>query len=114
MNINRRELIKNIIKASLAIPVLGFISACKKKPAPQSNINQDILKPCVHEVPLTHEQITTRSHLRYVEQSRIPTRTCDNCKIYINPQPGKDCGGCQVLTGPIHPKGWCMSWVARM
>lgn len=113
MNIYRRKFLKNLLKTALLIPSVSFIAtACKKKPATVNN--NDNLEPCVFDTPLTHEQITTRAHLRYVEQTKIPTRTCDNCKIYINPQPNKSCGGCQVLTGPIHPKGWCMSWVARM
>ena len=111
---NRREMLVKLAKGLLVLPFASFfITACKKKPAQEASKQTSIPASCIHEVPLSHEQIVTRKSLGYTDQTPIATRTCDNCKLYTNPVNNNACGGCLVLSGPIHPKGYCKSWVAR-
>ena len=111
---NRREILVKLAKGLLVLPFASFfISACKKKPAQEAVKQNSIPLSCIHEVPLSDEQIVTRKNLGYTDQTPIPTRTCDNCKLYTKPVDNTTCGGCLVLTGPIHPKGYCKSWVAK-
>jgi hypothetical protein len=111
---NRREILIKLAKVLAFLPFASFfITACKKRPAQETPQQNSIAVSCIHEVPLSHEQIVTRKNLGYTDQTPISTRTCDNCKLYTNPVDNSACGGCLVLSGPIHPKGYCKSWVAR-
>lgn len=61
---------------------------------------------------LTEREISMREQLKYVAQSEKAEQVCKNCRFWQPAQPGETCGGCQLIKGPIHPNGWCQSWVA--
>jgi hypothetical protein len=50
--------------------------------------------------------------LDYVEQTEKPNQNCANCNFYQQPASGENCGGCTLFPGPVHPNGWCKTWVA--
>lgn len=50
--------------------------------------------------------------LQYVEESPNPEENCANCSFWQTPEGDDNCGGCQLFPGPVHPDGWCNSWVA--
>ncbi|MCX6046880.1 MAG: high-potential iron-sulfur protein [Chloroflexi bacterium] len=53
-----------------------------------------------------------RKALKYVDQSADPTRICSGCRFYKQPDGGAACGGCQIITGPVAPTGYCSTWTA--
>lgn len=61
---------------------------------------------------LTEREISIREQLQYVAQSENAEQVCKNCRFWLPAQPGDNCGGCQLIKGPIHPNGWCASWAA--
>ncbi|MEX0822255.1 MAG: high-potential iron-sulfur protein [Rhodothermales bacterium] len=67
---------------------------------------------CMDTSGLTDAQIQQRESTNYVDESPNPDQLCSNCQLYTQPEAGAQCGGCQVVPGPIHPDGYCDLWVA--
>lgn len=67
---------------------------------------------CTDTSGLTDAQIQQRENTNYVDESPNPDQLCSNCQLYTEPEEGAQCGGCQVVPGPIHPDGYCDLWVA--
>lgn len=63
---------------------------------------------------LTPEEMQQRVALNYVDRTPIPEKQCQNCQLYIVPEGGGPCGGCQILKGPVHQEGYCTAWVAKI
>jgi hypothetical protein len=55
-----------------------------------------------------------RQTLQYVEESPDPEKLCSNCQLYVAPEEGAACGGCQIIKGPIAPGGYCTSWAQKV
>lgn len=68
---------------------------------------------CTDTSGLTEQQIQMRENSQYVEPSVLADKHCSNCQLYTEPAAGVQCGGCQVIAGPIHPQGYCNLWVAK-
>lgn len=51
--------------------------------------------------------------LEYVTETPNPEKNCANCLFYQQPAQGKECGGCQLFPGPVHPNGYCKTWQAQ-
>jgi hypothetical protein len=66
---------------------------------------------CMDTTNLTPAQIKVRKSLNYTDESPKPEQLCSNCQ-HFKPAGGGGCGGCAVVPGPIHPDGWCSTWVA--
>lgn len=67
---------------------------------------------CTDTSGLNDSQIASRTVNEYVDRTPNPAQTCDNCALFQPADPNQ-CGGCSVVAGPIHPKGWCKVWVAK-
>ena len=50
--------------------------------------------------------------LQYVKESPKEGKYCSNCSQYVKSEFGDSCGGCTLFPGPVHPDGYCNSWVA--
>lgn len=105
------------IGASLLMPALftGCQKSCQSPTLPkEKNEEENLPEVCPEPYELTADDKQARAALRYVDKTPIEGRTCDNCKLYTLPKPKEVCGGCSILKGPIHPKGYCMSWFRQM
>jgi hypothetical protein len=117
---SRRELLA-ILKGTAALGAAAIIApslftGCQKKPEEMSDDVQGNTDNNFTVCPpqnLSPEQIARRQNLKYVDESPIRTRTCANCKLYVAAAKSQ-CGGCTVVPGLVHPKGWCSSWYYRM
>lgn len=69
--------------------------------------------PCGDLTGLTEAEVNMRGTFQYVAQSKEAEKWCHNCALYVEPKDGAQCGGCQIIKGPINPDGWCMQWVAK-
>lgn len=67
---------------------------------------------CENPPGLQPAERTMRQTLNYIDRTRNPAQNCANCGLYIVAEPGQ-CGGCELPLGPVHPEGWCSSWVAE-
>ena len=54
-----------------------------------------------------------RTTLGYVKEGADPAKRCDNCQLYVAAAEGSSCGGCTLFKGPVHPGGYCNSWVTK-
>jgi len=61
--------------------------------------------------PIDEQSQQMRRTLQYVDESQVEGRECSNCAQYVADQYG-DCGGCNVMSGPVQPGGHCLSWAA--
>jgi hypothetical protein len=87
-----------------AAPVMGAVlSAC----------GGEKVLTCSDVTGLSDPEKTARQALNYTDKSPEAGKTCDNCNLYQAGSPDA-CGTCQVVKGPIHPKGYCASWVAKV
>ncbi|SRR5690554_565365 len=68
---------------------------------------------CMDTSGLTEAQIQQRETTQYVDDSPHADMYCSNCQLFTEPEAGAQCGGCQVVPGPIHPEGYCTLWVAQ-
>ena len=68
---------------------------------------------CTDTSGLTEQEIQMRENSEYVDESPHADKRCDNCQLFTQPASGEQCGGCQVIKGPIHPEGYCNLWVAQ-
>src|SRR5207247_964867 len=119
--ISRRSALKKALKAALGLASFSVISelllsSCERKNQAGSEKapSFDAKEACLIDQNLDPDQQAIRKNLKYVDQTPISTRTCDNCKFYTNPAQDSSCGGCKLFAGPVHPKGWCNSWYPRM
>ncbi len=55
-------------------------------------------------------EVEKRKALGYVNESPLPDKQCDNCKLWIPVKEGKECGGCLLFAGPVSPGGHCTYW----
>jgi hypothetical protein len=70
--------------------------------------------PCEDLTGLADSDKQMRTTLGYVKEGEDPAKRCDNCQLYVMPAEGSSCGGCTLFKGPVHPEGYCNSWVAKM
>lgn len=68
---------------------------------------------CMDTTGLSDAEIQQREATNYVDETPIEDQYCANCQLYVEPEAGAQCGGCQVVPGPIHPDGYCDLWVAQ-
>ncbi len=103
-NINRKEFLKQLPILGIALFSSGlFFQSCKK-----SETKED---PCADLLKLTVEEKAVRKEYEYVSKSPNPDQLCNNCDLWIEPAEGAICGGCELMAGPIHPEGYCNTWV---
>jgi hypothetical protein len=93
MHFNRRQFLAALLTASLV--------GCKKR--------REGPLVCTDVSGLDPVDRKNRARLGYVDRSPKADRNCENCSIW-RPKGKNECGGCTVIRGPIHPKGYCRSW----
>ena len=113
--LSRRQFLERA--AALGAVTLGagsLLSACDP-PEPDA----DEAEPAADDVScnddealaaLSEDEIEQRNNHDYVDDSPEEGEYCDNCIHWQEPEAGDNCGGCAVLPGPFHPKGWCDLW----
>ncbi len=130
----RKEFLTDASKLSAAVLVgTTWLSACSS-PSGQSESANTMEEPATEPEPaveetkpaptqleanacddlsgLTEQEIAMREQLQYVAQSEKENQVCTNCRFWQPTEQEGTCGGCQLIKGPIHPNGWCASWVA--
>jgi hypothetical protein len=101
--LSRRE----ILQRSAALGLLGVagaaLAACKSEPKALA---------CTDTMSLSSADAQVRVSLQYVDNSVEPGKMCSLCQQFIPAAPDQ-CGTCKVVKGPINPKGYCKSFVAK-
>ncbi|HXV42272.1 MAG TPA: high-potential iron-sulfur protein, partial [Anaerolineae bacterium] len=121
---SRRNFLKRAVfigAAGLMVP--GLLSACGNEGAAQrtetaSSGNSpekeaNVVAACAATAELSTIDSATRKSLNYVDESPEPEKFCANCRFFKQPEADAVCGGCEIVGGPIAPKGYCNTWVAQ-
>jgi len=102
--ISRKEFLNKLPLLGIALVGGGvFLHSCSK-----SKTDED---PCGDLSKLTEAEKQTRKDFQYIAKSQFPDKLCSNCQLWIAPEQGKTCGGCEIMEGPINPNGYCTAWV---
>lgn len=117
---SRRQFVQTAATGVVSVTALGLlITGCEKQgadsAAPEGTAPAETAEKaldCTDTTGLTETEIATRKSLAYVDQSPIPEKLCSNCQLFV-PAKGDGCGSCTVVKGPIHPAGYCNSWVQK-
>lgn len=99
--LSRRE----VLQRSAAFGVLAVVGAGCGKEQPKA-------LSCTDTMSLSSADAQVRVSLAYVDNSVEPGKTCSNCQQFIPAAPDA-CGTCKIVKGPINPKGYCKSYVAK-
>lgn len=68
---------------------------------------------CTDTLGMNPADIEMRGALGYTDKTPEVAKLCSNCQQFTTPPADGKCGGCKVLKGPIHPSGYCRSWVLK-
>jgi hypothetical protein len=121
----RNFLMRSAVLGSAALGSGALLAACgggaeeaapvmEEAPADEAMAGEEAAVSCNDLTGLTDAEIEMRNTLQYVDVSEFPDKVCDNCQLYIVPEEGAVCGGCQIIKGPVAPKGYCASWAAKL
>lgn len=89
-----------------ATPVVAAaFSACGGKSEPDR---------CDDVSALSEAEKVARSALQYTDRSPHADKQCNNCNLFLPSADATKCSGCQIVKGPIHPKGYCTGWVQKV
>ena len=102
---NRQLTRRTTLRLLAATPlVAGALAACGKKNEPDS---------CTDVSALSEAEKTGRSALQYTDKAPQPDKRCEVCNFWQASTDPAKCGGCQLVKGPIHPKGYCTAFAAK-
>ncbi len=111
--LTRRDFVNNSATAAAGLAVFGTLAACDKQggeeAAPAKAEPKEL--DCTDVSALSEAEKKTRESLGYVDKSPHPAKLCANCNLFQ--ASGEGCGGCTVIKGPIHPNGYCNSWIQK-
>lgn len=114
-NSSRRTFLQRLaVLGTAGVVTPAVLSACGggEEGGAQEGAGGEASFSCTDTSGLTEQEIQMRNNAEYVDDSPHEDKTCDNCQLFTEPAGGEQCGGCQVIKGPIHPKGYCNLWVA--
>jgi hypothetical protein len=101
--ITRRQLLRRTLAAGAAVAGAGYLIGCDSK---------DDELSCDDASGLSADEQQRRTALQYTDNSPKPDQHCDDCQFYEDRGAGQ-CGGCTIMPGPVHPKGWCASYAPK-
>jgi hypothetical protein len=101
--VSRRAAVRTLGLLPL-LGVAGALAACGKKTEPDS---------CSDVAGLSDAEKSARAALQYTDRSPQGDKRCELCSLYQPPSDVSQCGGCQIVKGPIHPKGYCTAFVPK-
>ncbi|MEZ4265744.1 MAG: high-potential iron-sulfur protein [Myxococcota bacterium] len=107
-SMNRRNFFKEAGLLGAAAAGAAFaLSACGKSGAPAA-----AAFTCTDTTGLSEAEMGARMEAEYSDTSKVAGKNCENCALYNKAASADVCGGCKVVKGPIHPKGYCKLWAA--
>jgi hypothetical protein len=104
MSWTRRQLLAQASKLVLVAAPLGVGLGCRGSGS------------CIDPDLLTTSDASLRTALHFTDQSPIgPEKDCVGCAFFsAGSQDVRDCGSCEIIQGPVNPRGYCDSWSPRV
>jgi hypothetical protein len=109
----RRETIRKVLAGSIFF-VGGVIWSSSCSSEKKSAYDLASVTSCSDLQGLPEEELNKRKQLGYVEESPVDENSCDNCQLYLPPNPERKCGGCQLFKGPVKENAYCTYWAPRI
>jgi hypothetical protein len=98
--LHRRTLLR--AGAGLLAGVAPLVACGKKYPT-----------SCMSVDGLSDAEKKARETLQYVDMTSYADKTCATCQHWIVEAAEGECGGCKLVKGPIHPRGYCTIFVKQ-
>ena len=116
---DRKEFLQKLgLLGIVGISTSSILSSCggteDAAKAPEAAPAAKAADPCSDYTGLTDIDIKTRENLKYMAKAEDPEKVCTKCNFWLEPKDGAPCGGCQLMKGPIHPGGSCISFAPKM
>lgn len=112
--ITRKEFMQRIALYGFgAAGAVGVLNSCGSSEEGGGSQAAKTPDPCGDTTGLTEMEIKVRTTFEYIPTSNVANKFCDNCQFWVVPAEGSPCGGCQIIKGPIHPKGYCNQWIVK-
>ncbi len=105
--LGRRVALRVFAGAGVAVAGAVVMAACGSKGGAEGSAKAGAAGDCT-TVPDV-DSLNMRRTMQYKVQSDFPDKLCSNCAQYT-PNTFGDCGGCKLFTGPVQPKGHCISY----
>ena len=86
---------------------LLFQTSCRSDP---QESGESATGSCTDFSKVPENDLALRKSFAYVESSPVPDSRCDNCKLWLPPKEGQECGGCLLFKGPVYAAGHCTYW----
>ncbi len=104
MSWTRRQLLAQAAKLVLVAAPLGLGLGCRGSAS------------CIDPDLLTTSDASLRASLNFTDHSPIgPEKDCLGCAFFhAVSQDSGDCGRCEIIQGPVNPRGYCVSWSPRV
>ncbi|WP_295451274.1 high-potential iron-sulfur protein [uncultured Thiodictyon sp.] len=115
VNENRRDAVKLMLGATLAIPVINLVgvgSAHAQASAPPHAVAAN--DPTA--VALKYSEDATKSERATAARPGLPPaeQKCSNCQLLVPGAGTPDWQGCTLFPGKlVSVNGWCASWIVR-
>lgn len=117
---NEKKTEPHIVTRRRALQVLGVgvIAPSVLSLYPQRSAWAEELK-CNDPSYYDEKSAKMRKTLQYVEKSEKEGKICSTCMQWIPPKEAKNekgpkgCGGCKLFSGPVNPKGYCLSFAPK-
>ncbi len=118
----RRQFLQKCLSYGIAITGGSIIlSSCGKKQvatktpeAQTAPVAAKKTSACSDMTGVDPAEVEKRKALGYVDESPLPDKQCDNCKLWVPAKEGKECGGCLLFAGPVAPGGHCTYWADQV
>lgn len=111
---NRRLFLRHCLTWSATGAATWLVACAGAKKVPVAKAETPVADPCSDLTGVDPTDVQKRKSLGYASKSPLPDSQCDNCKLWVPAQEGKECGGCLLFTGPVNPEGHCTYWAPQV
>lgn len=114
--LSRRALLRRVALLGAGAGASWLLAACGGSSAPRSaegGAGEGESMACAEDGQVSIADAATRRALAYVDVSPREDQRCANCRFFKPPAGGASCGGCEIVSGPIAPNGYCNAWAAE-
>lgn len=109
--LTRRKFVRRCFRTAATALAFGIPAVGCRSKKPDKTEREDIsVESCGDLSGVSKEELKKREAAGYVEETPFPSSRCENCRLYIPPGSGENCGECAVFSGPVYESGYCDYW----
>ncbi len=108
-SLGRRRALQLLGASGLVAGGIVALPGCNNKKSPSAGPEKSSAAGTGCNTPVDDTSANLRRTLQYKNPATDPTKQCAQCAQFSKDQFG-ECGGCKLFTGPVNPKGGCLSF----